>query len=76
MKTAESNSQTDYLYYPIEYTTNVFSTLLTLNTFPGEETWIQWLVSIDKSKFLDGLATDYSAQYGKPIRFNVISVGF
>lgn len=76
MKTPESNGQTDYLYYPIEYTTNVLSTLLTMNTFLRATTWIQWFVSIDKSKFLDGLATDYSADHGKPIRFNVISVGF
>ena len=76
MYTHESDGETDYIYYPIEYTTNVFSTLLTINRFPKYENWICWLISIDKSKFIDGISKDKNADPGQPIVFNLISVGF
>lgn len=76
MKTPESNGQTGYIYYPIEYTTKVLANVLTFNfALHDDENWAIWVKSVDKSKFLDGAFTDFSGD-GKKILFDFISIGF
>lgn len=76
MHIPESNGDTDYIYYPIEYTSNALTTLLTYSIFPYEGTeFCTWIKPIDKAKFISGAgANNYS--YIKDNVFNVISVGF
>ena len=74
MKTPESNSETGYIYYPIEYVYRAFSNVITFSSLP-QDNWSVWIKSIDKSKFLDGMCPDYVGQQ-QEIFFDVISVGF
>ena len=74
MQTYETNTETGYIYYPIEYVNRAFSNLISYNTLPPEN-WAIWIKSIDKSKFMDGECNDF---YGdqQTIMFDIISVGF
>ena len=77
MQTPESDSETDYLYFPIEYTTMALLTVSTIVLQPFyNDNWEAWVITIDKSKFIDGVNGDHYASSGKPIVFNIISVGF
>ena len=74
MHTQESNNENDYIYYPIEYTIKVFSTLTTLSYFPNEN-YCTWVKSIDKSKFIAGIGDD-DIGGDVPGSCSVITVGF
>ena len=74
MQTPESNGQTDYIYFPIQYTTRALSVVLTLN-LEGVGDHCVFAIIIDKTKFIDGASWDYEKGNNKNV-FNVISVGF
>lgn len=74
MKTHESNGSTDYIYYPIEYTTKALGVVVSWNEVPPHNDYPVWVLLVDKSKFLDGAGAE---QYGSNlIVMNMISVGF
>ena len=50
MQTPESNGQTGYIYFPIEYTTRALSIVLTLN-LEGVGDHCLFAIIIDKTKF-------------------------
>ena len=75
MQTFEANSKTDYGYFPIEYPTSAFSTLLTTRIFPGSEN-TTWVITIDKQKFLTGNGCNYITGNRNINVFNLISIGF
>ena len=74
MTTPESNNETGYIYYPIEYRYRAFSNVLSFNSLPPNN-WSVWIKSIDKSKFLDGMCADYDGKQQENF-FDVISIGF
>lgn len=57
MQCIQSRSETDYIYYPIEYTSDAFSTILTLSYCPADNICV-WAILKDKSKFLNGIHAD------------------
>lgn len=75
METHESNGTTDYIYYPIAYSTRVLSTMISLNNlrYVG---YTPWATPVDNTKFLDGLNSDYSTGYPDLKIFNILSIGF
>ena len=75
MKTAESDGSRGYKYYPIAYSNGVLTTMISLNNlrYVG---YTPWATPVDKTKFLDGLNSDYSTGYPDLKIFNILSVGF
>ena len=69
----ESSSESDYKYYPIEYTNAIFANVIsqTVLTYAHYGCWVN---KVDKAKFLIGIHSDW-ANPGDS-RLNVISVGF
>lgn len=76
METGESDGRTGYLYFPIEFTTKVFSILMTFKSEDYATINAVWATPIDKTKFLNGAGMDFHLDTSKNIRFNIISVGF
>ncbi len=73
MLARESTSMTDYIYFPIEYPTKVYSTVLTPNLMcPVNDTWV---IPIDKSKFICGINNDTRTGTNLGI-INLLSIGF
>ena len=68
----ESSSPSDYIYYPINYQSNVLSTVVTMNT-PIYSSAGGWVTQVDKEKFLVGIYDDYSGIHSL---IYLISVGF
>ncbi len=78
MHSFESMGLSDYVYYPIEYTTNAFSTVVTFSKY-SEATMtnlMTWVLLVDKTKFLDGFGSDSIGGPHDEARFTVLSVGF
>lgn len=82
MQTYESNGRTDYVYYPLEYPTTVFSTLIIYNF----DTSIQRnnyscelsVLLVDKARcrtFIGNDIISYPSDYHRNI-FHLISLGF
>ncbi len=71
----ESNAETDYIYFPIEYPNKALSTTSTVDNINMGTFYTPWLTVVDKSKFLTGIYNDYIATAEQRV-FNVISVGF
>ena len=68
----ESGSASDYIYYPINYTTKTLSTVVTMNT-PTYSQYGGWVTQVDKEKFLVGICNDYSGIHSL---IYLISIGF
>lgn len=78
MNTRESNGETDYIYFPIEYTTRAAAVELTPSIFPGveetpKEVYITWFNFVDNAKILCGITTDHN---GQGINLSLLSAGF
>lgn len=53
MQTRESNSETDYIYYPINYRSKALTTLCIFNSYP-KGNYVPWVILNDKAKFICG----------------------
>ena len=74
MQARESNSTTDYIYYPVAYPNNALATITLFNNFPhGNEYLVPWVKLIDRTKFVHGIGADFVTG---GISTSVLSVGF
>lgn len=68
----ESQSESDYRYYPIAYPNKLFATLMAAIDGVENGNYALWLYPADKSKFLIGIGANYIGNGN----LNVISIGF
>ena len=73
MQTPESNGMNGYFYYPIAYQSKALITMI--SPFDNRYT-CPWVTSVDNTKFLDGVSSDYGAGYPDLKVFNILSLGF
>lgn len=69
----ESSSSSDYIYYPINYVSNVLTTVVSMNTPKYSSSGNAWVTQVDKEKFLVGICNDYTGIHSL---IYLISVGF
>lgn len=74
MVTRQTDGGNDYIYYPLEYPTKVYSNIVSYNTYINQD-WVIWIKSIDKSKFQNGIGDEYVHGIGSGNVLNLISVG-
>lgn len=73
MQTPETRSKTDYIYYPIAYPSKTLTIMISASDIRYRDPWV---ISVDNTKFLDGVGGDYAAGDPDYIVFNILSIGF
>lgn len=76
MQVGQSSGTSDYKKYPISYTTNALSAVMTYNSLPNGDGYIPWVMLKDKTKCLVGNSSEYNNSTGDRKIFSLISTGY